>query len=118
MSKPAYANKPWYQALTAEITRHGRRAVVDRLRISDTTVSQLLSGKYPSDPSRMIARIEGELLNKTVRCPVLGEISVRACQDNQDRPFANTNPQRVALYRACRSGCKHSKHTGLNHAKR
>lgn len=109
-ANPAYVNAAWYKALVAEVDRTSQVRVAKRLRISGSTVNQLLKGTYPSDVARMKSRIEGELLNKTVHCPVLGEISTRRCQDEQARPFAATNPQRVAVYMACRNGCPHSKH--------
>lgn len=107
---PGYANASWYKALAEEVKRSSQARAARRLQISSSTVSQLLKGNYPSNIQHMVNRIEGELLHKTVKCPVLGEISTRQCQREQDRPFAPTNPHRIAVYKACRGGCPHSKH--------
>ena len=38
-----------------------------------------------------------------VGCPILGEISKRACLDHQGRKYSATNPLRVKLFRACKT---------------
>lgn len=73
------------------------------------TVSQLLGNTYGADPGRVFETIRARLLPDTVTCPVLGEIPFGECLEWQGRPFAATNHQRAAIYRACRSGCPHSK---------
>lgn len=84
-----------------------QRKVADRLGVSAAMVNQALQGIYKGRLDKLKARVMGELMNKTVTCPVLGEISTRRCEDEQTRPFAPTNPQRVAVYKACRAGCPH-----------
>lgn len=98
----------WIAALRLECQRTSQNRAAKRLGISAATISLVLNNRYPADTASLEARIRGELLSETVECPVLGEISRRVCCDEQAKPFAATNPIRVALYRACRGGCKNS----------
>lgn len=92
----------WIAALAhaCDATSQGR--VAKRLGISPAVVNQALGAAYEGDMHRLKARCEGEFLNATLACPVLGECSVRRCQDERARPFAATNSLRVTLWRACR----------------
>lgn len=76
--------------------------VAARLGVSDAAVSSALRGKYIGNVDRLAERIRGELLNATVACPVLGEITSRICQDEREKPFHSANPTRVQLWRACK----------------
>lgn len=97
----------WLYRLRQEVDRTSQRRVAVALRgdngyPSETLLSQVLSGKYPGQTGRLQRLVEGHYLGHTVACPVLGEISRADCEHNQVKPFAATNPQRVALFRACR----------------
>jgi hypothetical protein len=70
---------------------------------SETLISQVLSGKYKGRTARLQRLVEGYYLGATVACPVLGEITRDACDHEQRKPFYATNPQRIALFRACRT---------------
>lgn len=98
----------WIVVLRAECKRTSQSKAAHRIGRSATTINQVLKGTYPGNLKHIEERVRGELMNKTLICPVLGEISTRKCQDEQKRPFAATNPTRVQLYKACRGGCKHS----------
>jgi len=98
----------WIAVLREERKRTSLPVCARRLGLSATTVHQVLRGNYKGNLQRIEERVRGELMNKTVECPVLGEISARKCLDWQARPFAATNPTRVAVWKACRAGCKHS----------
>ncbi len=95
----------WIEVLRAACTESSQQKVADRLGVSSATVNRVLKGCYGASTRAVEKRVRGELMHKMLVCPVLGEISTRRCQDEQRRPFAVTNPQRVALFRACRSGC-------------
>jgi hypothetical protein len=97
----------WLDVLRAEVERTslGRTAAI--VGCSKTTLSYVLSGTYDASTERIEARVRGALMNKKVECPVLAEISTNQCLDEQARPFAATNPTRIAVYRACRNGCPH-----------
>jgi hypothetical protein len=102
------AEPDWLRALKAEAERTSQAQVARRLGISASTVNQVLNGVYKADTGRVETLVRGELMNETVACPVLGDLSKRRCLDVQAQPFADTNPQRVQLYRACRHSCPFS----------
>lgn len=98
----------WLDVLERACRDTSQTRVAGRLGVSPSMISQALKGKYPGNLDSLRRRVEGALMGQTVKCPVLGEIPANECLDNQRRPFAATNAQRVRLYRACRSGCPHS----------
>ncbi|MCH4295601.1 helix-turn-helix domain-containing protein [Shewanella sp. 3B26] len=98
----------WLEVMAEQAELHGQKAVANKLGISRTTVSQVLSGKYPGDMERMRKLVEGAYMNRTVLCPVLGEIPLNECLANQRNTRTTGNPIRIKLYRACRAGCGHS----------
>lgn len=104
----------WLAALQSAVSSSSQAAVARRLRQSDgfpshAVISQVLSGKYQGRTERLQAVVEGVLLSKTVPCPVLGEIGRDQCDDWQTKPFATSNATRLQVFRACRSGCPHSR---------
>ena len=73
-------------------------------------VSQVLHGKYLA--SRVDAfreKFMGAFMGACVMCPVVGELPRDKCLAFQGRGFCATNPTRVQLYHACRSGCEYSR---------
>lgn len=98
----------WLEALRAECERTSQRAAAERLGVSASMVNQVLGGNYKADSRRLEERVRGELMDETVECPVLGDITKRVCQDHQQRPCAANNPTHIRLYRACRNGCPNS----------
>lgn len=110
MATPGNGEATWLARLRAEVQRTSQKRVATALRgdngyPSETLLSQVLSGKYPGQAGRLQRLVEGYYLGATVACPVLGEISRADCEHHQVKPFAATNPQRVALFRGCRGGC-------------
>ena len=95
----------WLQVLQRAVQQRGLREVSTLLGRSKGCISDVLNGKYGASTRRIEERVRGELMNKTLTCPVLGDISPAKCQDEQERPFAATNPTRVAVWKACRAGC-------------
>lgn len=98
----------WMGLLRAEVERTSQNKTAKRLGVSSSMISQALKGVYPGDVVKLQERVLGELGDLKVQCPVVGELNRRLCLDWQARPFGVTNPTRVAVYRACRSGCPHS----------
>jgi hypothetical protein len=97
------------QALERAVVRFKTQvAVAKQLGRSAATVNQALKGKYRGDVADLEQRIRGVLLNLTVECPVLREISTKVCLDEQSRPLVFSNPMRVRLHRACKT-CPHRK---------
>jgi len=103
------ADAEWIEVLREECKRTSQNKVARLTGASTATINQVLKGTYTGRLDRIEARVMRALMKQTHDCPVLGEISKKRCQDHQARPLATTNPTRVALYMACRRGCKHSK---------
>ena len=75
----------WLGALRTECDRTSQAQVAQRLGVSGTTVSQVLSGTYAANPIRIERRVRGELMGAQCNCPVMGDVSTRVCQDVQER---------------------------------
>lgn len=99
----------WIAILAEECERSSQATVARRLGYSPAVINQVLKRTYKGDVNRVQAVVEGALMGRTVDCPVVGELPRNTCLDHQRAPFAATNAQRVRLYRACRSGCPHSR---------
>ncbi|MBW4056962.1 MAG: helix-turn-helix transcriptional regulator [Proteobacteria bacterium] len=79
----------------------GQAEVARRLGLSGAAISQILSGKYNAAPDAILSRVIEVFGGLSVECPVLGQIPMARCAEKRKLPFAATNPQRVALFRAC-----------------
>lgn len=101
-------NKNWLDVLAEQCLFTSQKKVSDKLQVSTALISQVLKGKYPGDLTRIEQLVKGAFMQYSVDCPVLGEIEKHKCLFHQAREFAATNPQRVMLHKACRSGCPHS----------
>lgn len=97
----------WKKVLTEQAREHGQEAIGKELGVSKTVISQLINNKYPGDLERMQKLVEGAYLNRTVMCPILGEIPLHQCDKHQGNT-STSNPIKLRLYRVCRSGCPHS----------
>lgn len=97
----------WITILAEQARVLGQEEVSKRLGISKTVVSQLINDKYPGDMSRMQKLVEGAFMEHLVECPILGAIPLHQCDKHQGNK-STSNPIRLRLYRACRSGCPHS----------
>lgn len=97
----------WLKTLIEQVKLHGQRPVAEKLGVSTAVISQVCNEKYPGDMARIQALVESVYLAKTVNCPVLGEIAWHTCQQNQKNEHTS-NPQKLRIYRACRSGCPSS----------
>ncbi|MGL5391787.1 MAG: hypothetical protein ACRDA8_10535 [Shewanella sp.] len=97
----------WLAMLQLQVKTLGQRTVAEQLSLSTTTISQVCNEKYPGDMARIQALVESVYLDKQVHCPVLGDIPWHQCQQHQKNHYTG-NPQKLRLYKACRSGCPHS----------
>lgn len=95
-------------ALREACERSSQASVAKRIGYSAAVVNQVLKGAYKGDLVRVQQAVEGALLGVTVACPVLGPIASNKCLEIQVLPFANTNPQRVKLFKACKR-CEHNR---------
>jgi DNA-binding transcriptional regulator YdaS (Cro superfamily) len=99
----------WIDILDRECRRSSQKRAAERLGYSAAVVNQVLKGTYKGDLSAVEQAVRGALLDLKLNCPVCGDLPAQKCLEYQRLPFAATNPQRVQLYRACRSGCPHSR---------
>lgn len=99
----------WRERMDAECARTSQAKVAIAIGYSAAVVNQVLKGSYKGDLKAVQKAFEGAFMGATVNCPVLGTLASNRCLEIQGQPFAATNPGRVALYRACRNGCPHSR---------
>jgi len=104
----------WARALAAACDRLGQATVARQLGVSATLINRVRKGQYGraghhGDLSRVEALVRGRFLGATTSCPVQGEIPTDRCIANQALPLLTTSRARVELWRACRSGCPHSR---------
>lgn len=103
------AEPGWLEVLRQVCADSTQAAVAKRLNVSSAMINQVLKGVYRGNMARIQGLVEGAYCNHTVQCPVIGEIRLDVCLHWQAEPFKPVNPQRVKLFRACRSGCPHSR---------
>ena len=101
----------WLTALRDACAASSKAGVARKLGVSPAMISQALKGVYKGDTGRLQTLVEGALMRQTVDCPIAGDLPKNRCLEHQarDRRFAFVNPLYSKLYRACRSGCPHSK---------
>ena len=98
----------WLDVLRQQVAEHGQPTVAKVLGVSAATVSLVVNEKYTGDMSRIENLVEGAYLQKSVNCPVLGDLPLHVCMKHQARKGVSSNPMFMQLYKACRSGCPHS----------
>ena len=90
------------------VDRHGQTAVARALGYSVSAVNQVLHDKYKGSLTNVLNRVNEVYGTATVQCPVMGTITIQRCAAERKKPFAMTSPQRVLLYKACRTCRLHS----------
>jgi len=105
MTNAAAVEDNWVDVLREACDCTSQKKVSQRIGYSATTVNQVLKGTYKGDLTAVQQAVCGALMNKSVVCPVMGEMPGDVCLTHQRQPFAATNPMRVKLFKACRSGC-------------
>lgn len=93
----------WLTILKERVETLGRRQVEIDIAISKTTLSQVLNCKYPGSMENIELKVLTAYTDIKVICPVLGQILSKRCHVEQIKPFNPSNPQRVQLYKACRT---------------
>lgn len=90
--------------------RGGSQTKIAReLGYSTAVINSVLGNKYTGDLEKVEQKVRGQFLGETVDCPVLNTITKSDCINAQAKPFSAFDPERVRIYRACRSGCPHSR---------
>lgn len=98
----AEAIKDRMALLRNAVNEHGQAAVARALKYSASAVNQALHGKYRGSLDNLLQRVTEVYGSGTVKCPVMGSISIQRCAAERRKPFAASSPQRVRLYMACR----------------
>lgn len=99
----------YVRELANEANRTSATAAGKKIGYSTAVVSHVLAKAYPGDMAKVEAKIRGALMGETVICPIVGEIGRDRCLDEQAKPFVASSSVRTRIYRACRSGCPHSR---------
>lgn len=102
----------WVLVLAERCDASSQAKVAKEIGYSGAVVSHVLKAAYTGDMAKVEKAVRGAFLAATVDCPVLGDIGGNECLGHQRRKFAMTNHIRVALYRACHGGCRHSQKGG------
>jgi len=95
----------WILALAEECAQRSQARVAAEIGRSATVVSQLLRAKYPGDLAACADLIRGHYMAGTVDCPARSHMPAHECRAwmARARDPANTNAQRVLMFRACRA---------------
>jgi hypothetical protein len=99
----------WVEALALEANRTTSAKAAQRIGYCGAVVSTVFANTYPGDMSRVEAKVRGALMSAVVACPVVGEIGLDRCLDEQKMGSTGASSIRAKLYRACRGGCPHSR---------
>ncbi|MGF3027994.1 helix-turn-helix domain-containing protein [Methylobacterium aquaticum] len=110
-ARSGWGGKPpdWVIALAEACRDKTQTKVAQQLGVSPSQVSQILANKYPVNLDTIAEKVRGAFLGSFVECPRKGAMRRDVCLQWQGKPFAATSADRVAMYRACRSGCPHSR---------
>lgn len=99
------ADTNWMAMLQKAVDEGTQTAVAKRLDVSRTTVSLILSGKYPGKTDRMAARVVRVF--GQVQCTHTGQlIEQTVCVSYATRSVPLNNPLELSQWRACRN-CRH-----------
>ncbi|MGF3022623.1 transcriptional regulator [Methylobacterium aquaticum] len=102
----------WVIALAEACRDKSQTRAAQQLGVSPSQVSQILANKYGASLDNMAEKVRGAFLGFEVECPRKGAMRRDVCLQWQAKPFAATSADRVAMYRACRSGCPNSRLKG------
>jgi len=107
----------WVQELAAYADVHGAKVAAERIGYSVAAVSVIINGKGDKlNLARIQEIVRGTIMGVLVDCPERGEMARDVCMGWQSRPYSVTSAAAVQMYRACRSGCPHSKLKGNGNA--
>lgn len=108
----------WVRALAKACDETSNRVAAEAIGRSASVISQVLRRSYPGSMEEVERRVRGAFMDLTVDCPIEGEISTAACARFQDMPRPNGDARLVRIFRACRSGCPHSRLAPYDHVQR
>jgi len=96
----------WLSIFRKEVEAKGAKQVSRELNISASTISLVLSGKYPASTDRIEERVMAIYGNDgKVDCPVMGKISPGLCVSAWEKAkkigVRCGNPATIVLHKAC-----------------
>ena len=99
----------WIVELAALTDQQKLKATGQRIGYTGSLVSSVLANKYKGDMDAVEAAVRGALMGETVNCLAQGLITKDVCLGWQKKPRTNSDSISPKVYRACRSGCPHSR---------
>ena len=97
-----YMAAPWFVTLQAEVANSSRQAVADKLGYSRTTISLVMSGKYPGKTDEVASRVAERLGG--FACPYDGQtITPEQCRKSAKEAAPTHNPSKMAKWSACQN---------------
>lgn len=105
----------WLGALRAEVERTSQARAAMLIGVSPATVSQVLSGNYGADTTRIARRVRGAILREEVECPSAMQMPLHVCQMIQDKPN-HTNHIYAHAQMCCRGEGRWAKFGPCKHA--
>ncbi len=101
MSKE-YMKSAWFATLAAEVKNRSITAVAEQLGYSRTTVSLVMSGKYPVSVTEIEKAVNDKL--GAMVCKYNGEnITPKECRSISSAAAPTHNPSKMALWSACQN---------------
>lgn len=83
------------------VDKIGLQEVAGRIGYSKSAVCHVLRGTYKGKTEKVLVAVERAFSDEQILCPVLGDIPLHRCIEEQNRPFSAANSIRVSLARAC-----------------
>ena len=103
----------WVEVLAVEAVRTDASNAAKRIGYSGAVLSGLFANKYPGDLDRVEAKVRGALMSAVVICPVVGEIGLDRCLNEQKMGNTGASLPGSRFFRKCRGigtpKCLHSR---------
>jgi hypothetical protein len=94
--------KDWLDLLREAVDASSQTTVAQKLDVARTTVSLVLSGKYPGKTDRVAVRVMN--VYGQVKCTHTGQpISLTVCVSYTERRAPLNNPMELSHWRTCRT---------------
>lgn len=103
----AWGEEPplFVRLLGAEVARSNMAAAGKRIGMSRTTVSLVLSNRYPSPSTDGVERRVMDVLGR-IECVAIDQvITAEQCQRYREKAAPTHNPQAMQLWKACQHCC-------------